>query len=124
MRAIFQLIALLAFTAPAGAQSLQVLGYAGVLGEWELTADLSGNADSKDFSGPLMMRHVGICTQEGPEEKTGQIHLQMSQPPSRMSATLLVDGVKCTYAGRLSDSYTGMMSCPDRAPVPLNIWLK
>jgi hypothetical protein len=70
------------------------------------------------------MTHVGICTVDGPEEKKGEIRLQVSQSSSRLSATLLVDGVTCTYTGHLSDSYTGVMDCPNRSPVPLNIWLK
>jgi len=124
VRAIFQLIVLVALASPASAQSLQVFGYAGVMGEWELTASVSGNDSTKDFSGPLMMRHVGICTQDGPEEKTGKIHLQVSQPSSRMSATLLIDGTTCTYTGRLSGSYAGVMACPGRAAVPLMLWVK
>jgi hypothetical protein len=55
VRAIFQLIVLVALASPASAQSLQVFGYAGVLGEWELTASVSGNDSTKDFSGPLVM---------------------------------------------------------------------
>src|SRR5262245_47923341 len=85
---------------------------------------VSGNDSTKDFSGPLMMRHVGICTQDGPEEKTGKIHLQVSQPSSRMSATLLIEGTTCTYTARLSDSYAGVMTCPGRAAVPLMLWVK
>ena len=123
-RTILRLMVLVALATPAGAQSLQVLGYAGVLGEWEQTASVTGNDGSKDYSGPLTMTHVGICTVDSPEEKRGNIHLQVSQPSSRMSATLVLDGVTCTYAGRLSDSYTGVMNCPDRSPVPLHIWLK
>ena len=123
-RTILRLMLLVALATPAGAQSLQVFGYAGVLGEWELTASVTGNDGSKDYSGPLTMTHVGICTVDGPEEKKGNIILQVSQPSSRMSATLVLDGVTCTYAGRLSDSYTGVMNCPDRSPVPLHIWLK
>jgi hypothetical protein len=124
VRTIFQLMVLVALVTPVGAQSLQVFGYAGVLGEWDLTASVTGNDGSKDYSGPLTMTHVGICTADGPEEKKGNIRLQVSQPSSRMSATLVLDGVTCTYAGRLSDSYTGAMNCPDRSPVPLHIWLK
>ena len=50
MRAIFQLIVLGALATPASAQSLQSIGYAGVLGEWELTASVTGNGATKDFS--------------------------------------------------------------------------
>ena len=124
MRTTFQLMVLVALATPAGAQSREIFGYAGVLGEWELTASVTGNDNTKDYSGSLTMTHVGICTADGPEEKKGNIRLQVSQPSSRMSATLVLDGVTCTYAGRLSDSYTGLMNCPDRSPVPLHIWLK
>jgi len=124
VRTTFQLMVLVALATPAGAQSLEIFGYAGVLGEWELTASVTGNDNTKDYSGSLTMTHVGICTADGPEEKKGNIRLQVSQPSSRMSATLVLDGVTCTYTGRLSASYTGVMNCPDRSPVPLHIWLK
>lgn len=115
-----------AVAAQASAQSLEVFGYAGVLGEWELTATVTENASrrSKDFSGPLTMMHVGLCTQDGPERKTGQIRLQLSSSPSRLNAIILVAGVVCSYSGRLSDSYTGVMTCPDREAVPLKLWVK
>jgi hypothetical protein len=72
--------ALGAVAAPASAQSLQVIGYSGYLGEWELTATVTEKARlwAKEFSGPLSMKHVGICTQDGPEEKTGEIRFQIS----------------------------------------------
>jgi hypothetical protein len=108
----------------ATARSLEVLGYAGVLGEWEVTASVTA-ADSVqhgEFAGPLKMRHVGYCTVEGPEEKSGEIRLRLSS--SRVTATLVVEGIECTYSGRLSDSYTGSLRCPDRRAVPLTLWLK
>ena len=109
---------------PAAGEPLEIFGYAVVLGEWELTASVTGNDGTKDFVGPLTVTHVGICTVDGPEKKKGEIRFQISQPASRMSATLLVDGVACTYSGRLSDFYTGVMNCPDGRALPLKIWLK
>ena len=75
MRALLLLIMLGALATPAQAQSRQVIGYAGVLGEWELTATVTENSSrrSKEFSGPLTMKHTGVCTQDGPEEKTGEL---------------------------------------------------
>jgi len=70
------------------------------------------------------MKHVGICTQDGPEQKTAEMHLQISASSSRLDATLLVAGVECTYSGRLSDSYTGTPACPDREAVPRKLWVK
>ena len=124
MRALLLLIVLGALPTPAQAQSRQVIGYAGVLGEWELTATVTENSSrrSKEFSGPLTMKHTGVCTQDGPEEKTGELRFQLSS--SRLTATLLLAGVACTYSGKLSDSYSGMMNCPDRSAVPLRLWVK
>ena len=126
MRALFPLIILGTFAASAQAQSLEVIGYSGYLGEWELTAtvteDVSGR--TKEYSGPLTMRHVGLCTQDGPEEKTGEMRFQISALFNRLNATLLVAGVECTYSGRLSDSYNGTMNCSGREAVPLKLWVK
>jgi hypothetical protein len=69
-----------------------------------------------------MMRHTGLCTRDGPEEKTGGLHLQVS--PARLKATLQVDGIACSYSGKLSGSYSGMLICPDRPAVPLMLLVK
>ena len=112
---------------PAGAaRPLQVIGYSGYLGEWELTATVTETApgSTAEYSGPLTMKHVGICTQDGPEEKTGALRFQISASSFRLNATLSVAGVECTYSGQLSDSYAGTMNCPGRQGVPLKLWVK
>jgi hypothetical protein len=124
VRTIFQLAVLGALATPAGAESLEVLGYAGVLGEWELTASVTGNDNTKAYSGPLTMTHVGICTVDGPEEKKGEIRFRLSESSSRIQATLLVDGTECSYSARLSDFFAGTMNCPNRPAVPLKLWVK
>ena len=126
LRALFLLIVLTTLAAPTQAQSLQVIGYSGYLGEWELTAIVTEKIPGRtnEYSGPLTMKHVGLCTQDVPEEKTGEMRFQISGSSTRLKATLLVDGVECTYSGRLSHSYTGIMSCPDRSAVPLTLWVK
>jgi hypothetical protein len=126
VKVFFLPIVLSALTTPAGAQSLQVIGYSGYLGEWELTATVTENPLrwSKEFSGPLSMKHVGICTQDGPEEKTGEIRFQISAHSSQLDATLLVEGIECTYSARSSDPYSGMMACPGREAIPLKLWVK
>jgi hypothetical protein len=67
VRALLLLILLGAVAPPAQAQSRQVIGYAGVLGEWELTATVTENSSrrSKEFSGPrtfcqCLERTVGL----------------------------------------------------------------
>jgi hypothetical protein len=127
MKAYFLPILLGIVVTPAGAaQPLQVIGYSGYLGEWELTATVTETApgSATEYSGPLTMKHVGICTQDGPEEKTGALRFRISALSSRLNATISVAGVECTYAGQLSDSYNGTMNCPGRQGVPLKLWVK
>ena len=117
-------IALGALVAPACAQPLEIVGYSGYLGEWELTATVTETApDRKAYSGPLLMKHVGLCTQDGPEERTGEMRLEISASSSRMDATLALAGVECRYSGQLADSYSGTLTCPDREAVPLKLWV-
>lgn len=110
----------------AKADSLQLLGYSGLLGEWELTATVTdeGSSAARQYSGPLSMKHVGLCTQDGPEERTGKIRVRIAPSSTRLEATLWVDGVECDYTGNLADFYSGTMSCPGRETVPLKVWLK
>src|ERR1700731_1797509 len=104
VRAFLLPIVLGALAAPAGAQSLQVVGYSGYLGEWELTATVTEDGSSRrEYAGPMTMKHVGICSQDGPEEKSGNMRLQISPASSRLEATLLVAGVEYSYSAKLSD---------------------
>ena len=124
--ALLGAIALYLFHVPR-LEAMELLGQAGVLGEWELTGNLteSGSGPRKEFSGPLKMKHVGICTQEGPEERAGEIRLQLAgRLESRVTAKLVLDGIPCAYSARKAHAYEGTMSCAGRAPVPLLVWLK
>jgi hypothetical protein len=127
VRTLLLSLVLGALATSAQSQSLEIVGYAGELGEWELTASVSSAPDdvrSKDLSGRVTIRHVGICTQDGPEEKAGEIRLHISSPSADLRATLLVDGVECSYRGRPSESYVGLLECPNKRPVPLTLWVK
>ena len=70
MRAVLSFCLATAVAPNAYAQALKVSGQLGVLGEWELSATLSRQpaAVKRQFSGPLTLKHVGICSQDGPEE--------------------------------------------------------
>jgi hypothetical protein len=126
VRALLLPIALSTLALPAHAGSLEIVGYSGWLSEWELTATVTETArgQTKRYFGPMTMKHVGICTQDGPEEKTGVMHLDIPATPSRLQATISIGGVDCGYSGQLSDFYSGTMTCPDREPVPLKLWIK
>jgi hypothetical protein len=91
-----------------------------------LTKPIDENASDagKEYSGPLLMRHVGICAQDGPEERAGQMRLQLDTSDAQLKATLVVEGVECSYDARKSHAYEGMMTCAGREPLPIVLWLK
>ncbi len=99
------------------------MGQAGVLGEWELSAEVSATGGRQEFAGPITLKHTGICSAEGPETRTGEIRLQLASA-SRVRATLTIEGNPCTYSATKSDAYVGTMSCRDRRDVPLRLWIK
>jgi len=119
-------ITLLACVTSAAAQPREVIGQAGVLGEWELTATVTERAadDTTELVGPLILRHVGLCTPDGPEEKRGELRLRISKSSARVDAIVLIEGTECSYNGDLQVSYDGVMNCPDRRGVPLKLWIK
>jgi hypothetical protein len=110
---------------PGPARALEVTGSSGFLGEWEVTATVTETSSgrTRDYRGPLVMKHVGLCSQNGPEEKKGEMRLQISAS-SRLNATLSVPGTECTASGQLSDSYDGTMTCSDRQVIPLRLQVK
>ena len=119
-----QLIVLVALTLPTGAQSLEVFGYAGVLGEWELTAKVTekDSSGTKEFSGPFIMSYVGICTVDGPEERTGEIRLRISEILRMQRYWSTASNV--VTADDYQISFPEGMNCPDRPEIPLKLWVK
>ena len=111
----------LGLTTSSGAQTRAVSGQSGILGEWELTATMTKETDGggRRWSGPLSLKHIGFCSVDGPEEKTGELRLDISVPPTNVTATLLIDGIACTFTGHLTDEYNGVLVCPDRPDVPM-----
>jgi len=58
------------------AQTLQIRGEAGYLSEYEMTASVSGQSAElgrEELSGPLIVKHVGLCTHAGPDEMLGRL---------------------------------------------------
>ncbi len=110
----------------ARAESLQIHGTTGYAGEYELIStvteqDLNGK---REFAGPLTVKHVGLCTHDGPKESVGEIRFELAESSPRIIATLDFDGNKCTYDGVFSESHHGFMDCGPGGSVPLRIWDK
>jgi hypothetical protein len=111
----------MASVAPSCAQTRVVTGQSGILGEWELTATVTRQPDGggRRWHGPLSLKHIGFCSADGPEEKIGELQLDVSDPPSEVTATLRIDGTTCTFTGHRTDEYSGLVVCPDRPSVPM-----
>jgi hypothetical protein len=119
--AVLMAVWALGLTTSCVAQTRAVSGQSGILGEWELTATVTKETDEggRRWSGPLSLKHVGFCSVDGPEEKTGELQLDISDPPGEATATLSIDGIACTFTGRLTEEYHGVMICPGRPSMPM-----
>jgi hypothetical protein len=109
------------------AHTLQIQGVAGYLSEYELTADVSGqlaDGGSEELSGPLSVKHVGLCTHDGPNEMLGQLKIRFKDLSHKIEASLSYEGRECLYYGFLSESATGFMTCNNKLTLPLRLWTK
>ena len=118
--AVLAALGTMVLIAPSDAQTRSVTGQAGILAEWDLTATVTEQRNGH-WTGPLVMKHVGFCSADGPEEKTGELRLAVSDPPGETTATLLIDGVACTFKGHGDD---GVLACPDRPGVPMMLMIQ
>jgi hypothetical protein len=116
---------------PASAQSLSATGVAGYLSEWQLNAQLARSSAEGEFAGPLSIKHVGLCTHDGPDEITTQISLRITdanpwfaKARSEIKATFIMDGSECRVTGRFSGTYKGSMDCASAKGIPVEIIFK
>jgi hypothetical protein len=113
----------------AEARSLRVEGTAGYLSEWEVAGEVTAAPSNgrEEFSGPLTLKHVGLCSPNGPEEKSGKIEFYISKPvwsSPEIHATLFINGARCSYSGKASGSSGAFMDCSDGNAIPLTLLLK
>lgn len=122
-----------AVAGPLSARSLQVSGTTGYLSEWQVTGNVTETVSgrTREYLGPLTMKHIGLCSQNGPEEKTAEIRLQITRPAllSQTRAIVRIDGAECSFGGKVSDEngavgYSGVMDCPNVKGVPFSLSIK
>lgn len=126
MRQASILLTLSILAVPACAERLQIHGTTGYASEYELSGSVSERDlnRKKELSGQLTIKHIGLCTRDGPKETVGEIRLELANSSSRVTATLDFDGSKCTYKGILSESYRGFMDCGREGSLPMRLWTK
>jgi len=120
IRAIVSAILLCAGAPAALAESYLASGQIGYLQEWELKGSLAmiTTRGGADYSGPVTLRHVGLCSANGTEEKPGVMHLNVS--PSHLEGTLTIDDDTCYISASATASYTGLLSCRNGQGVPIH----
>jgi hypothetical protein len=98
----------------------------GYLSEYDLSASVSGEASRgiEELSGTLNIKHVGLCTHNGPDETLGYIKLEFVSTSAPIIATLNFNGRECSYRGYLSESSTGVLTCAGGLSLPLRLWVK
>ena len=124
MRFLIFVVSASALGAPAvDARSLQIHGVTGYLSEYDLSASVSGEASKgiEELSGPLNIRHVGLCTHDGPNEMLSYLKLEFFNASAPVTATLNFDGHKCSYRGYLSESNIGVLTCTEGLSLPLRL---
>ena len=110
----------------AAARSLQVHGVTGYLSEYDLSASVSSDASEgiEELSGPLTIKHVGLCTHDGPTEMLSQLKLEFVDASAPVTATFNFDGHECSYRGYLSETHVGVLTCNKGLSLPLRLWAK
>jgi len=110
---------------PAQARTLQIVGTAGYLSEWEIKASADPEA-AGEHRGPISWKHVGLCAANGPVEKSGNIKVRISGwgPFSRIDATMSFEQTQCTYSGSYAAQTRGTMDCSDARGIPITLTIK
>ena len=103
------------------AQSYSVNGQVGYLQEWELKANLAKTITDSgvSYDGPVTLRHVGLCSVNGPEEKSGVVRLMVSRRTSAVEGTLALKDDTCRIVASASKSHSGLLNCRDGQGVPM-----
>jgi hypothetical protein len=72
------------------------------------------------YDGPVTLRHVGLCSVNGPEEKSGVVRLMVSRKTSAVEGTLSLKDDACKIAASASRPHSGLLNCRDGQGVPIN----
>ena len=121
LRALMFFIAL--WASPAFAGEMVVTGHLGYMSEWEIaaTAHATGTGPLTEYAGPLVAKHVGVCTPNGSAEKSGEIRFRRTGfLSSRIEGVLTLWDKQCTFEARAA-THEGLMKCPNKGGAPLSV---
>ena len=124
MRLLILVVSTSMLASTAAARSLQIHGVTGYLSEYDLRASVSSDASegTEELSGPLTIKHVGLCTHVGPNEMLSQLNLEFIDASAPVTSTFNFDGHECSYRGYLSETHVGVLTCNKGLSLPLRLW--
>jgi hypothetical protein len=122
VRALISAIWIGAGAGSAMPQSYSVNGQVGYLQEWEMKANLAKTITDSgvNYDGPVTLRHVGLCSVNGLEEKSGVVRLTVSRRTSAVEGTLAMKDDTCRIVASASKSHSGLLNCRDGQGVPIS----
>jgi hypothetical protein len=122
VRALISAIWIGAGAGSAMAQSYSVNGQVGYLQEWEMKANLAKTITDSgvNYDGSVTLRHVGLCSVNGLEEKSGVVRLTVSRRTSAVEGTLAMKDDTCRIVASASKSHSGLLNCRDGQGVPIS----
>ena len=114
------LLVLTAATPTVWAQSYPASGKIGYLQEWEITGSLAKAATrpAVDYSGTVALRHVGLCSVNGVEQKQARMQLKVSS--GRLEGMLIMDDDECRIVASGSLG-SGLLTCRSGQDIPINL---
>lgn len=109
----------------AQAASLRISGTAGYLSEWELNGEVieKKSGEARELSGPLVWKHVGLCSVNGPQEKAGAIDLRIigSGSSSHINGAVWLEGARCELNDEPSGASSAHMDCSSAKGIPITL---
>jgi hypothetical protein len=120
MRTIVAVILMFTAAPAALAQSYSFSGQIGYLHEWEMTGNLAKTVTrlGADYSGAMTLRHVGLCSVNGVEQKQARMQLKVSS--GRLEGRLIMDDDECRIVASGS-SAPGLLTCRSGQDIPINL---
>lgn len=110
-----------ALSQSSSAPSYSAKGQVGYLQEWEMKGSLAKTAThfSTNYAGSVMLRHVGLCSINGAEEKSGTLEVKVSSWTSNVEGTLALPDDECHIVASASKGYSGLLNCRNGQGIPI-----
>jgi hypothetical protein len=119
-------VAACAASSAAGAQSYSANGQIGYLQEWEMKGSLAKTKTrtGTNYDGPVTLRHVGLCSANGIEEKSGVVQLRIRSANAGFIGTLALKDDNCRISASPGQPYTGLLNCRDGQGIPIRFTIE